>query len=257
MMAIKGASFFAALIETAFEGKTWYPLVSRHRGDLTIAQAYEIQAALVKLREEKGEVVAGYKAGFTAALVQRKMGLKRALSGTLFASMICPPGTIYQKDFARMLIETEIGFRFGQDITRPIKDMSSLKGAIAGVFPAIELPDVAYKDMNLRTELDAIVSNVSARKVLVGKPGKAPDVNAVRVTLFHNGRGITSGIGSNALGDQWEALTWLVNDVVAKGSKIKRGYIAITGVISTIVHAKPGIYLADYGDFGTIEFEYR
>jgi len=256
-MRERDCSFFAALIEEAFEAKKWYPLVSQHMKDLTGAQAREIQAALVTLRQEKGEVIAGYKAGFTAPHAQRSMGFKRALSGVLFASMIRPPGTVYQKDFARMFIEPEIGFRFGMDITRPITNMTSLKATIAEVFPAIELPDIAYEDISLRTELDAIVSNVSARKVLIGAPAQAKDLNAVSVRLVHDGREITNGVGKNALGDQWEALQWLVNDVLAKGSKIKSGYIAITGVISTRIYAEPGTYVADYGDFGTIAFECR
>ena len=125
------------------------------------------------------------------------------------------------------------------------------------MFPAIELPDVAYTDMKLITGSDLIATNVTARKVLIGKAAKAKDLNAITVKLFHNAEEVTSGIGKNALGDQWEALRWTVNDVLARGGKVKNGYIVITGAISKMVPAKPGKYLAHYGDFGKIEFEYK
>jgi 2-keto-4-pentenoate hydratase len=249
----------AQKIEDAFVAKKPYPLVSQEIEGPTVDQAYEIQAELVKLREDKGEVVMGYKAGLTAGPAQKRFRVKKAIRGTLFKSMLRRPGTLYQKDFVRMFIETEVGFRFGEDITEPIDDIKSIKRAVASVFPAIELPDVAYADMKLVTGSDFIASNVAARKVLIGKAVavKAKDLNAITVKLFHNGQEVTSGIGKNALGDQWDALRWTVNDVLARGGKVKKGYIVITGSISKIVPAKPGKYLADYGDFGRIEFEYK
>jgi len=45
--------------------------------------------------------------------------------------------------------------------------------------------------------------------------------------------------------------------MLARGGKVKDGYIVVTGSVSKMVPAKPGKYLADYGDFGTIKFEYR
>lgn len=244
-------------IQAAYVAKKPYPLVSQEIMGLTVDQAYEIQSELTKLREEKGEVVMGYKAGLTSAPAQKKFGLNAAVWGTLCKSMLRWPGTIYHKGFAHMFIETEIGFRFGKDITEPVQDSASLKRAVAIVFPAIELPDVAYANMKLIKGTDLIATNVAARKVLIGKAisVRKMDLNAVTVTLFHNGQEVTSGMGKNALGDQWEALKWVVNDVLAHGGKVKDGYIVITGSLGKMVPAKPGTYMADFGDFGKMVFE--
>jgi len=252
-------AMIAEKIENAFMAKKPYPLVSQEIKGLTVDQAYEIQAELVKLRENKGEVVMGYKAGLTAAPAQKQFGLKEAVWGTLFKSMLRWPGTIYKKNFSHMFIETEIGFRFGKDITEPIQDIESLKRAVAIVFPAIELPDVSYINMKLIKGTDLISTNVAARKVLIGKAVavKAKDLNAVTINLFHNGKEIDSGVGKNALGDQWEALKWTVNDVLARGGKVNSGYIVITGSLTKLMPVKPGKYLADFGGFGTIEFEHK
>lgn len=249
----------AEQIEQAFMNKEPYPLPSQEISDLTVDMAYEIQSELVTVRQNKGEEVMGYKAGFTSTGAQEKFGVPGPARGTLFKSMFRWPGTLYRKNFAKMFIETEIGYRFGEGITEPVEDKAVLKKAVAIVFPAIELPDIYYSDMKLVKGADLIAANILVRKVLVGtaKAVTAKDLNAVSVKLFHNGEEITSGVGMNALGDQWEALKWTVNDVIARGGKINAGDVIITGAISKLLPAKVGRYVADYGEFGTIEFEYK
>jgi 2-keto-4-pentenoate hydratase len=250
---------FAAKVEAAYLAKKPYPLASQEIPNLTPEQAYAIQREFVALRTKKGETVIGYKAGLTAEPAQKKFGMNEPVFGTIFTSMVRRPGALRAKDFAKMFIETEIGFRFGKDIVKPVKDIEELKGAVAIVFPAIELPDVAYTDMKAIKGTDLIASNVAARKVLIGKavPFRKRDLNAVKVTLTLDGKEVTSGVGKNALGDQWEALKWTVNNVLAMGGEIKAGHIVITGAISQMVPASAGTYKADYGDFGTIEFQYK
>lgn len=246
-------------IDKAFSGKMPYPMPSMEIKNLTVDQAYEIQNSFVKRMQSKGETVIGYKAGLTAVPAQKKFGVSEAVRGTLFTSMLRWPGTLYKKNYGRLFIETEIGFKFGKDITEPIEDITSLKKAVSIVFPAIELPDLYYADMKQITGPDIIATNVAARQVLIGKalPVKGQDLNTVSVKLLHNGQEISRGMGKNALGDQWKALQWTVNNVLAKGGEIKNGYIVITGSLTPMMPVKPGSYLADFGEFGTMAFEYR
>jgi 2-keto-4-pentenoate hydratase len=247
-------------IEDAFVSKTRCPLISQEIKGLTVDQAYEIQAGLVKLREGKGEEVVGYFAGMTNPAAQKAYGMKEPFCGIIFKSMADRPGTLHQKDFVSMgtgIIETEIGFRFGKEITEPIKDLEFLQKAVAGVFPAIHIPEAAFTDNHLIVAADLIASNAGTRKVLIGETAKVDDPNAVKVKLLYNDEEIADGIGKNALGDQWEALKWVVNDVIARGGRVKKDHIIVTGVISKPVSAKLGKYVADYGSFGKIEFEYR
>jgi len=244
-------------VDEAFEAKQPLPLVSQEIKGLTVDQAYEIQAGLLKLREGKGEKISGYFVGLTDPAVQKRFGIQEPIWGAIFKSMVEGGGILYQKDFRNVLIETEIGFRIGKDITEPVKDLESLKKAVVAVLPAIHLPDFAYADMKLIAVGDLIASNVGTRKVLIGETAKQDDPNAVTVKLFHNEAEIASGIGKNALGDQWGVLKWAVNDIIARGGHVKKDYIILTGVISKAIPAKPGKYVADYGPFGKIEFEYK
>lgn len=252
-------AMFAQKIEDAFMARKPYPLVSQEMKGLTIDQAYEIQAELARLREAKGEMAMGYKNGLSSAAVQKRFGVTGPIVATLFKSMFRWPGTLYRKNFVIMLIEPEIGFRFGRDITKPIEDIESLKRAVAIVFPAVELPDFAFKDMKQVTGSDIVATNAIARKILVGKAVavRAKDLDAVTVKLFHNGQEITSGVGKNAPGGQWGALKWTVNAALARGGKVKSGDVIITGILTKLIPGKPGKYVADYGDFGRMEFEYK
>lgn len=126
-------------INNAFVAKKPSPLVSQKIKGLTVDQAYEIQTAVVELRENKGEVIMGYKAGGWSPQFQKRFGLKQPIWGTLFKSMLRWPGKIYLKGHVRMFIEPEIGFRFQEDITEPVHDIRTLKRAVAIVCPAIEL----------------------------------------------------------------------------------------------------------------------
>jgi 2-keto-4-pentenoate hydratase len=252
-----GYDMIAQEIEEAYMNKKPRPLVSQKYKDLTIDQAHEIQTTLINRMENKGEICMGYKAGLWAPATQKRFGLNGPVQGTLFKSMLRWPGTIYLKNHTRLFVEPEIGFRFQEDITEPVQDIKILKRAVAITYPAIELPDIAYPDMKLLRGVDLIASNVAARKVLIGNAAKAKDLNAVTVKLLHNGQEIASGIGKNAGGDQWEALKWVVNDVLAKGGKIKDGDIVVTGILTKLTPAKPGKYVADYGSFGKIEFEFK
>jgi 2-keto-4-pentenoate hydratase len=51
---------------------------------LTTAQAYALQAEIVRLREQRGENVIGYKIGCTSRPIQVQLGVKEPIFGRLF-----------------------------------------------------------------------------------------------------------------------------------------------------------------------------
>jgi len=249
----------AQKIEAAFFAATPFPYASQEIEGLTVDQAYEIQAEITKLRAAKGDMVMGYKNGLSSKKVQIKFGVDGPIVAPLYKSTFRWPGVLYMKNYVRMFVEPEIGYRLKREITTPIEDIESLKKAVDIVFPAIEVPDIGFTDLKQATGTDIIAINSAEKKILVGKAVgvRAYDLDAVTVKLFHNGQEITSGVGSNAPGGQWEALKWTVNAALAKGGKVKAGDAFITGILVKLMAGKPGTYRADYGDFGSIEFEVK
>src|SRR5262245_17520232 len=51
---------------------------------LTTAQAYALQAEIVRLREERGERVIGYKIGRASGVIQQQLGIREPIFGRVF-----------------------------------------------------------------------------------------------------------------------------------------------------------------------------
>lgn len=234
-----------------------FPLPSAQLPDLNPEKAYALQRELAKRIIEKGDKVSGFKGGLTSEATQKRFGVDQPLLGPLFKSgELGPDAIVDPKSFTKLFIETEVGYVLGEKITEPVKDVDSLKKKIKEVFAAVELPDMRFADMKNLKGTDIIVDAVSCAKYIVGKrvPADQVDVTGVEVTLKLNGQEVNKGKASDALGDQWKALLWLVNGAVAQGWTLEPGYIFITGVMGNMLPGKPGKYEGDWGKLGAFSW---
>jgi len=140
-----------------------------------------------------------------------------------------------------------------------VPDVASLKKLIKEVCPAVELPDIRFAEMEGLTEADLIIliaGAVSSAKYIVGKPVPADslDVTDLKITLTQDGFTVNEGKARDAMGDQWEALLWLVNGAIERGYVIEPGHIMITGAVGHIVPGKPGKYEGDWGELGKVSW---
>ena len=71
---------------------------------------------------------------------------------------------------------------------------------------------------------------------------------AWEVTARIAGKGSAHGIGSNVLGDPWEALLWLVNECSEHGMLLAEGQLVSTGTCLVPVAVSEGdVLTTDYG----------
>lgn len=234
-----------------------FPLPSTQISDLDLNKAYALQRALTERLVKSGDSISGFKAGLTSEAGQKRFGVDRPLLGPLFKSGELHPGASLElKNFTRLFIEVEIGYLLGEKISEPVKDAESLKKKIKEVFPAVELPDLRFDDMKNLKGTDIVVDAVSSSKYIVGKriPADKIDLSGVSVVLKLDGNEINKGQASDALGDQWKALLWLVNSAVEQGWTLEPGYIFITGALGNMLPGKPGKYEADWGSLGKISW---
>lgn len=237
------------------------PLLTEYFGkELTIEAAYRIQYnALHEVPLSRAPE--GFKAGLTTPVSQEMFGVKQPITAVL------PGGSELKKQedgyhvklraYRQPLAEVEIGYRFAQRIQSPLADVQALKAVVSEVMPVIELPDLAHANPDKKfTVLDIVASNAGARHFIAG-PARAPSVidpNSIAVTLYRDGDVVTQGSGRDALGDQWQALLFLVNRTLASGWTIERGQVLITGALGKAAPLQKGIYVADYGRLGRIEW---
>jgi 2-keto-4-pentenoate hydratase len=232
-------------------------LPSAKMPDITVEKAYALQKSLTKAILAKGDAIGGFKAGLTSETGQRRFGVNDPVLAPLFKSGEMGPGAVVeQKDFVRLFLETEVGYVVAQKISEPVKDVAALKKMIKEVFPAVELPDLRFADMKNLKGPDIIADAVSSAKYIVGPkiPADKVDVTKVEVTLNHDGAVANQGKAADALGDQWKALLWLVNGVIAQGWTIEPGQILITGALGNMIPGKPGKYEGDWGPLGKLSW---
>lgn len=237
------------------------PLLSEHFGkELTTDAAYRIQYSALH-QVPLSLAPDGFKAGLTSAASQQQFGVGEPIAAVL------PGRTQLKKDidgyhinmreYRQPIVEVEIGYRFAERIRYPLSDVQALQALVSEVLPVIELPDLGHANADKKfTGIDIIASNAGAKHFIAG-PGRAPSVsdpNAVAFTLYRDGGIVTQGGGRDALGDQWQALLFLVNRTLASGWTIEPGQVLITGALGKATPLQKGIYVADYGRFGRIEW---
>jgi 2-keto-4-pentenoate hydratase len=246
------------LIRAEAEGRP-IPILSAQYPNMDIPMAYGVQKTYVE-KKRAVEKPAGFKAGLTSKGGQKRFGVSAPVAGVLFESgKLTGRASVDPKAFKRLMMETEIGFFVAAPLKKPVPDAAALRTFIREAAPVIELPDLGFADMKALKGTDIIAGNAAAKQFIVGTPRSVDDfdLNAVTVSLTRDGREINRGKGSEAAGDQWQALLWLVNTMIGQGWELEPGHILLTGALGKMLPGKPGKHVADYGDFGKIVFEIR
>lgn len=260
----------AALIAAAAEAEK-PALTGVVPAGMKLDEVYKLQTAAVRIRLADKPPF-GFKAGLTSVAAQKKFAVKQAVAGVLLnpGNYVLGPDyglspnddaaqarhyRVRQADFNRMMLEVELGFRLKRQVAEPVADIAELKELVASIVPVIELPDLAFDDMSAITGIAIIANNVLAHSVLVGAERAVAniDVNALSVAVNKDGEQLLLGYGSDAMGDQWQALLWLVNRQLANGWQIMPEQLLITGALGRMLPAGKGRYAIDFGVLGMME----
>lgn len=229
--------------------------------DLTEEEAYLVQAECVGFKGADGDSTVGYKAALTGRAAQKAMGLTEPIFGTLLDSMILESGAeVDGSQLSGLLIEVEIALYLGQEVTSPLNSRDEAKAVAIEAAPAFELPRMRLADPSTIKAVDLIADNVGATLVVTGQ--KQPitslaDLNQVQAAFFKNNRQINLGLAKETLANQYDALFWLINKVLAQGRILEKGQILLTGALCGMLPAEPGFYRADYGELGNIDFSLK
>ncbi len=227
------------------------PLLSVYYDQLNRDSAYDIQRAFVIHEMRRKRSIGGFKAGFTNAALRAKFHYKDPISGVLFADGAFADGAEIDGGlFKKPVLEVELGYVLRSPVTRPLRSVADLKTYVSHAVPVVEIPDLNYTNVGGLNAYDIIATNVAASRYVVGKPFVLKDlaeVNDISMAFYRDDRQIDQGRARDALGDQLEALLWLVNDARAHGWQLQAGQLFITGTLGKMNPAVPGAYRVDYG----------
>lgn len=244
--------------------------VTRHHRDITLEDAYAIQAAWIDLQLVNGAVIRGHKIGLTSRAMQMAMKIHEPDFGALLDYMFIPSGASItaaqyldpkiEVEFAFVLSDTLVPHTYGRDLTA-----DDVYDAVSHVAPALELIDarsyrVHPKDGATRTVRDSIADNAANAGIVVGT--KRMSVEAARngelrwagAICYRNGVVEETGLGAGVLDDPVMGVVWLANRLQRLGIPLETGETVLAGSFTRPVDCRAGDhFVVDFGNLGTIE----
>ncbi len=196
---------------------------------ITPEQGYDIQAASILRRLDRGERRIGVKMGFTSRAKMVQMGIDDMIWGRLTDGMIVEDGdTISMADYVHPRAEPEIAFLLGKSLAAPVTAAEAM-AAVEAVAPAIEIIDSRYRDFKFSLA-DVVADNCSSSGIVVGAWQSAnEDLTNLGMILEINGRPRQIGSSGAILGHPVRSLVAAARLSTAAGEPLQAGWIVMAG----------------------------
>ncbi|MET0662668.1 MAG: 2-oxo-hepta-3-ene-1,7-dioic acid hydratase [Ilumatobacteraceae bacterium] len=239
--------------------------VTRAFPDVTLDDAYAIQAAWIELQLAGGAIVTGHKVGLTSRAMQMTMKIDEPDFGALFDYMFLDSGTtISASDYLDPKIEVEFAFVLGGTLDRADVTSADVYAATDHIVPALELIDArSYRvhpaDGRTRTVRDTIADNAADAGIVVGTERIAPSDAAAGALRWagaickRNGTVEETGLGAGVLDDPVQGVVWLANRLHGLGIPLAAGETILAGSFTRPIDCRPGDRIhADFGPLGVL-----
>jgi 2-oxo-hept-3-ene-1,7-dioate hydratase len=247
---------------------------SRSYPDLTLDDAYAIQAAWVDLQVANGAAVKGHKIGLTSRAMQQAMNIDEPDFGALLDYMFIPNGGSIaaaehldpkiEVEFAFVLRDALVPHQLGRDLTA-----EDVCAATDYILPALELIDarshrVHPDDGRTRTVRDTISDNAANSGIVLGSEqisvdeARNGDLRWAGAICYRNGIVEETGLGAGVLDDPVLGVVWLANRLQGIGIALEAGETILAGSFTRPVDCRAGDhFVVDFGYLGALELNVR
>lgn len=223
---------------------------------LTVADAYAIQAELLRQRLARGERVVGLKLGFTSAAKQKQMGIRAPIVGWLTDVMRVPTmGMLSRELLIHPRVEPEIAVILKERLSGMAVTVQDVLRATDVVRAALEIVDSRYEDFRF-TLSDVIADNASAAYFVLGEHSLSPatcDLRQETCSLRINGHLVGRASGASVLGDPACAVALAARALAEYGLSLEPGWIVLTGgLMEAAPIARGDVIEARFDHLGTV-----
>jgi 2-oxo-3-hexenedioate decarboxylase len=222
-------------------------------GNLSLEDAYRVQAESIHMRVERGERRVGVKMGFTSRAKMVQMGLSDVIWGRLTDAMQIEEGTsIDLPRFVHARCEPEIAFVLKRSLDGDVTGPQAL-AAVEAIAPAIEVIDSRYKDFKFSLP-EVIADNASSSGFVIGA-WRDPKIDFSNLGLTVNIDGRVVQVGSTAalLGHPLRSLVAAARLSARAGEPLQAGWIVMAGGATPAEWIKPGQYVSvDMEQLGSV-----
>ena len=201
---------------------------------ISIANAYALQIEVARLRQARGEQLAGYKIGCLSADVRQQLGLDEAVFGHVYSTEIYPDQTTLDSSkFDGLAIEGEFAVRLAVDI----HDSESVRRApadfVSSVFPVVELHNYVFRGKPENAAAELIGNNaINAGAVIPNAEPALPSSDqllAETIKVRINDELVGAADAGTIPGGPLASLVHLIERLHAFGIHPKKGQILLTG----------------------------
>jgi 2-keto-4-pentenoate hydratase len=218
-------------------GRTLDVPLSRSPG-LSLADAYRIQDQMTALRLADGERLAGWKLGYTSAVMRAQMGIEAPNFGPLTDAMLLGSPAVLPAGALQPRVEPEIGLRLGRPLRAPCS-ADDVLAACDAVLACLEIVDSVWSGYRFTLE-DNTADGSSAAWAVVGPPLPVSDLASLPVTLSVDGEVVERGTGAAASGHPALGVVWLAEQLAGRGQALEPGDLVITGGLTSAHPLEPG-----------------
>lgn len=206
--------------------------------NITLAEAYKIQRLSIEKRIERGEIISGFKLGFTSYAKMEQMGVHDLIWGILTDKMIIKPGEKISLDrYIHPRAEPEIAFRVAKPIDKPI-ELEEVGEYIDKTASAIEIIDSRYKNFKFSLE-DVVADNCSSIGYCVGKwQDFTPKIDDLHIQLKINEEVVEKGKSAAILKNPIQSIVELSRLASEAGLTVEKGQVIMAGAATAAVYLK-------------------
>src|SRR5215831_12398259 len=200
--------------------------------DVRVARGMRAQLALRRKRLAAGYAPLGWKVGFAAPAMLKRLDITGPLVGFLTrAARVQSGGSVSFAGWVKPVAEPEIAVHIGRDVSAGA-DHETAKAAIAGISPAIEIVDLTAPPEDPERILSG---NIYQRHVVLDGAGAARAGSAsdgLMCRIIRRGSEFARTSDPQANTGEWVGIVRHVADVLAAfGERLRSGEIIITGSV--------------------------
>ncbi|GAA3716269.1 2-keto-4-pentenoate hydratase [Salinicoccus jeotgali] len=217
-------------------------------------EAYSIQDEVLKMKEENGEILMGYKISLTSQETRDLFGSETPLYGAM--TDVTVRRGISLKDYNIPLLEMELVFLIDEEIFPSDSAEEIMKKC--RVAPGAEVPDGRYKDWFPNTSLTEIIADGAVNgAVIYGAPARYGygDLDDIKGVLRRDGEILKEGYSTEVFGHPAKSVKWLAESLAGRGKKLVPGMFVSSGTFNLPVPLKHGHYEVEYENIGKMIFE--
>src|SRR5262245_34544708 len=242
------------LFEAEQSGNRLLPFTSEH-ADLTLADAYEIQARLAALTGRAGTRDMGWKTAFTDRACRERFQAREPTRGLLFETALSG-SEVSLSGGPEFLVEPEVTFYLARDMSGPRATEAAVLSATGGLCASLELARIRFSG---GWKLEDVAADNAGAAYMVVSPvvmtsADVGDLASMTVVLEKNGEVVAKGTGAEVLGGPPKAVAWLANQLAATDLKLLAGQMILSGGLTLPVAAGVGDrVVARFDRLGTVE----